>query len=341
MKRIITILLAIWVVPAWLPAQEGKSSSPPSTAQTPASSLPAQQAKSEAPPGGSTPAPNTVETTTKVIKVPVYYVDVPLTVTDKKNRLVIMMTKDDFNLFEDGTRQTIAYFSRETDLAMRIGLLIDTSNSIRDRLHFEQQAATDFLTDTIRKGKDRAFVVGFDVTPQLVQDYTDDVEKLAGAIHGLQAGGVTALYDAIFISCKDKLYFFPPPEPYLRRLMIVISDGEDNRSEHTREEALAMAQKAGVTIFAISTNRSGTEQRGDKVLKELARETGGRVFFPFEANDLAEDFRAIGRDLRTQFLITYRSTNEARDGTFRHISVDPVDKSYHVRAKTGYFAPSQ
>jgi VWFA-related protein len=123
--------------------------------------------------------------------------------------------------------------------------------------------------------------------------------------------------------------------------MIVISDGEDNRSEHTREEALAMAQKAGVTIFAISTNRSGTEHRGDKVLKELAYETGGRAFFPFEASDLATDFRAIGRDLRTQFLITYKSTNEARDGTFRHITVDPVDKTMHVRAKTGYFAPSQ
>lgn len=224
---------------------------------------------------------------------------------------------------------------------MRIGLLIDTSNSIRDRLRFEQQAATDFLSDTIRRGKDAAFVVGFDVEPQLVQDYTDNVEKLANAIHGLRAGGVTSLYDAIFFSSKEKLYFFPPPEPYLRKVMIVISDGEDNRSEHSREEALAMAQTAGVTIFAISTNRTGAEQRGDKVLKELARETGGRAFFPFEASDLAEDFRAIGSDLRTQFLINYTSTNIARDGTFRAISILPADKSLHVRAKSGYFAPSQ
>jgi VWFA-related protein len=319
-NRILPTLLLLWAFPGWLPAQQPKSNTPPAN---------------------STSAANTVDTSTKPIHVPVYLVDVPLTVTDKKGRLVIMMTKDDFNLFEDGTRQTIEYFSRETDLAMRIGLLIDTSNSIRDRLRFEQQAATDFLTDTIRRGKDQAFVVGFDVAPQMVQDYTDSVEKLANAIRGLQAGGVTSLYDAIFISCKDKLYFFPPPEPYLRRLMIVISDGEDNRSEHTREEALAMAQKAGVTIFAISTNRSGTEHRGDKVLKELAKETGGRAFFPFEASDLAEDFRAIGRDLRTQFLITYRSSNEARDGTFRHIAVEPVDKTLHVRAKTGYFAPTQ
>ena len=221
-------------------------------------------------------------TSPTVIKVPVYLVNVPLTVTDKKNRLVIMMTKDDFNLFEDGKPQTIQYFSRETDLALRIGLLIDTSNSIRDRLRFEQQAATDFLSDTIRRGKDQAFVVGFDVEPQLVQDYTDNVEKLAGAIRGLQAGGVTSLYDAIFFSCKEKLYFFPPPEPYLRRMMIVISDGEDNRSEHTREEALAMAQRAEVTIFAISTNRSGAEQRAIRCSSGWRRKPAGAPSSPLK-----------------------------------------------------------
>ena len=315
LKRILATMLLLCALPGWLPAQEAKPSAPPSAVQTP--------------------------TNPTVIHIPVYLVNVPLTVTDKKNRLVIMMTKDDFNLFEDGKPQTIQYFSRETDLALRIGLLIDTSNSIRDRLRFEQQAATDFLSDTIRRGKDQAFVVGFDVEPQLVQDYTDNVEKLAAAIRGLQAGGVTSLYDAIYSSCKEKLLFFPPPEPYLRRMMIVISDGEDNQSKYSRDEALAMAQRAEVTIFAISTNRSGAEQRGDKVLKFLAEQTGGRAYFPFEASDLAADFRAIGRDLRTQFLLSYTSTNTARDGTYRNISIQPVDKSLHVRAKTGYFAPSQ
>ena len=314
-KKVLVALLVLCALSGWLLAQEAKPSAPPSTTQTP--------------------------TNPTVIKIPVYLVNVPLTVTDKKNRLVIMMTKDDFNLFEDGKPQTIQYFSRETDLALRIGLLIDTSNSIRDRLRFEQQAASDFLSDTIRRGKDQAFVVGFDVEPQLVQDYTDSVEKLTGAIRGLQAGGVTSLYDAIYFSCREKLLFFPPPEPYLRRLIIIISDGEDNRSEHTREEALAMAQRAEVTIFAISTNRTGAEQRGDRVLKRLAEETGGHAFFPFEASDLGEEFRAIGRDLRTQFLLSYTSTDTARDGTFRHISIEPVNKSLHVRAKTGYFAPSQ
>jgi VWFA-related protein len=306
-KRVLATLLVLFALPGWLPAQEAKPGTPTAPVETPTS-------------------PTT-------IKIPVYLVEVPLSVTDKKNRPVIMMTKDDLDLFEDGKPQTIQYFSRETDLPLRIGLLIDTSNSIRERLRFEQQAATDFLSDTIRRGKDKAFVES-----KLVQDYTDNVEQLAGAIHGLQAGGVTSLYDAIYYSCKEKLFFFPPPEPYLRRMIIVISDGDDNRSEHSREEALAMAQWAEVTIFAISTNRSGAEQKGDKVLKRLAQETGGRAFFPFEANDLAEDFRAIGRDLRTQFLISYTSTNTARDGSYRHVEVDPVDKSLHVRAKSGYFA---
>jgi Ca-activated chloride channel family protein len=290
------------------------------------------------------PAPTTQEeiaTTSEPLKSNVDLVNVPLTVTDKKSRLVIMMTKDDFNIREDGKPQTIQYFSRETDLALRIGILIDTSNSIRDRLRFEQQAATDFLSDTIRRGKDKAFIVGFDVEASLIQDYTDNVEKLASAIQSLRAGGQTTLYDAIFYACKEKLLFFPPPEPYLRRMLIVVSDGEDNLSQHTREEALAMAQRAEVTIFAISTNRSKAEHSGDKVLRRLAEQTGGQVFFPFEANDLAENFREIGRDLRTQFLLSYTSTNSAHDGTFRNIAIDPVNKTLHVRAKSGYFAPTQ
>jgi Ca-activated chloride channel family protein len=314
-KRVLRTTVLFCAFPAWLLAQQAKPTTAPSSEQT--------------------------STNSTIIKIPVNLVNVPLTVTDKKNRLVIMLTKDDFSAFEDGKPQTIKYFSRETDLALRIGMLIDTSNSIRDRMRFEQQAAVDFLFDTIRRGKDQAFVICFDVSPQMVQDYTDNLEKLSSAIRGLQPGGVTSLYDAIYSACKEKLLFFPPPEPYLRRVMIVVSDGEDNRSEHTRDEALAMAQRAEVTLFAISTNRTGAEGRGDKVLQFLAEQTGGRAFFPFEASDLASDFRAIGSDLRTQFLLSYTSTNVARDGTFRHISIQPVNKNLHVLSKTGYFAPSQ
>jgi VWFA-related protein len=274
------------------------------------------------------------------IKVRVELVNVLTTVTDKKNRLVTDLTKDDFRIFEDGKPQDIRFFSRETDLPLRIGILIDASNSIRGRLHFEQEAAIDFLNAAVRPGKDLAFVVAFDVQPQLLQDYSDDIDKLSNAIQGIRAGGVTSLFDAVFFSCKEKLLFFPPPEPYLRRVIIIFSDGEDNQSVHGREEALAMAQRAEVTIYTISTNWTGTEGRGDKVLRRLADETGGHAFFPFAASDLAANFEEIARELRSQYSLAYVSTNPAHDGTFRNITIQPVDKNLRVRAKPGYFALS-
>ena len=275
------------------------------------------------------------------IKVRVEMVNVLMTVTDKKNRRVIDLTQDDFRVLEDNKPQTIRFFSRESNLPLRIGVLIDTSNSIRERLRFEEEAAIDFLNAALRPGRDLAFVLAFDVESQVVQDYTDDAEKLAAAIRNLQAGGGTGLYDAIYLSCRDKMLFFPPPDPYLRRVMIIISDGLDNQSEHTSEEALAMAQRGEVTIFAISTNRTGVTGRGDTILRYFAEHTAGRAFFPFEAADLAVDFQEIARELRSQYSLAYVSSNPARDGTFRNITIEAREKGLHVRAKPGYFAPSQ
>ena len=281
--------------------------------------------------------PNPVTT----IHVPVNLVNVLFTVRDKKDRMVLDLTKDDFRVLEDNKPQSITNFSRETDLPLRIGILVDTSNSIRERLHFEQEAAIDFLSETLRPGKDLAFAVAFDVEPQLLQDYTDDADKLATAIRGLQAGGGTGLYDAIYFACKEKMLFFPPPEPYLRRVMIVVSDGLDNQSQHTREEALSMAQRAEVVLYTISTNRSGVSTRGDKVLRRFAEETGGEPFFPFEARDLAANFQEISRQLRSQYSLAYVSTNRAHDGTFRTITLQTVEKGLRIQAKNGYFASSQ
>ncbi len=282
-----------------------------------------------------------VTTTPERIAIRVNLVNVLFTATDKKNRLVLDLTKDDFRVFEDEKPQDVRFFSRETNLPLRIGILIDTSNSVRDRLRFEQESAIDFLTTTLRPGKDLAYILGFDVEAQIIQDYTANMEDLSKAIRGLRAGGGTGLYDAIYFACKEKMLFFPPPEPYLRRVMIVIGDGLDNQSVHTREEALAMAQRAEVTIFAISTNRSGTSGRGDKVMKRLSEETGGRAFFPFSVGDLAQNFQEIARELRSQYSLAYVSSNTAHDGTFRRINIDPLEKNVRVRAKAGYFAPSQ
>ena len=301
-----------------------------------AGGLAAQNSPNQAPLPG-----NDVTTTPERIAVRVDLVNVLFTATDKKNRLVLDLTKDDFHVFEDEKPQNIRFFSRESNLPLRIGILIDTSNSVRDRLRFEQEAAVDFLTTTLRPGKDLAYIMGFDVEAQVVQDYTEDMEKLSKAVRSLRAGGGTGLYDAIYLACREKMLFFPPPEPYLRRVMIVIGDGLDNQSIHTREEALAMAQRAEVTIFAISTNRTGAPGRGDKVLKRLAEETGGRPFFPFSVRDLAGNFQEIARELRSQYSLAYVSSNAAHDGTFRQITIDPMEKNVRVRAKAGYFAPSQ
>ena len=312
MKKPFVVLLVLSGLVGWLAGQEPVTSSRPTT---------------------TAPATN--------IKVRVDLVNVLMTVTNKKNRFEVGLSKDDFRVFEDDKPQTIRYFSRETDLPLRIGVLVDTSTSIRDRLRFEQEAAIDFLNTTLRAGKDLAFVAAFDVQPQVVQDYTDDMEKLSGAIRGLLAGGVTTLYDAVYFSCREKMLIFPPPEPYLRRVLIIISDGEDNQSEHTREEALAMAQHAEVTIYAISTNATGLPLHGDKVLRRLAEQTGGRAFFPFKASDTAANFQEIARELRSQYTLAYISTNQAHDGAFRSITIEPVPKGLQVRAKAGYYAPSE
>src|SRR5271157_557337 len=283
-----------------------------------------------------TSRPATTQVPTDKIKVRVDLVNVLMTVTNKRNRLETDLAKDDFRVFEDEKPQTIRYFSRETDLPLRIGVLVDTSTSISDRLRFEQDAAIDFLSTTLRPGKD----VAFDEQTHVVQDYTDNLEKLSAGIRSLLAGGVTTLYDAIYFSCRQKMLIFPPPEPYLRRVLI-ISDGQDNQSEHTREEALAMAQRAEVTIFAISTNATGLAGHGDKILRRLAEQTGGRAFFPFKDSETVANFQEIARELRSQYSLGYISTNQARDGTFRRIAIEPLQKGLQVRAKPGYFAPSE
>ncbi len=275
------------------------------------------------------------------IRVHVNLVNVLFTVVNKKKQLVSNLTKNDFEVFEDKTPQKILFFNRENNLPLRVGVLIDTSNSIRERLQFEQQAAIDFLDDIVRPDKDKAFVLGFDVEPVMVQDYTDNLDKLSTGIQSLQAGGGTGLYDALYYACKQKMIYSPTPQPYLRRVLIVVSDGQDNFSEHSLEEALAMVQKAEAIIYAISTNWTGIPTRGDKVLKYLASQTGGRAFFPMQAGDLESDYRRISQELRNQYSLAYVSTNTAHDGTFRKISIKTREKGLKVLAKTGYFASTQ
>lgn len=274
------------------------------------------------------------------IVVDVTRVNLLFTVSDKKGRFVNDLTQNDFQILENKKPQSIVQFTSESNLPLRLAILIDTSNSIRERFKFQQEAATDFINTVIRPREDKAAVVSFDMSAELVADLTDDTDKLAAAIRGLRPGGGTALYDAIFFACRDKLMQDQPMEKY-RRAMVILSDGEDNQSRWTREQALEMAHKADVVIYAISTNRTGIESDGDKVLKYFAQETGGLAFFPFKAQDMAQDFENIANELRHQYAVLFRPEPFKADGLYHAVKVVVKNrKDLVVRARHGYYAPS-
>lgn len=273
------------------------------------------------------------------ITLDVTRVQLLFTVSDKKGRFVSDLNKDDFQIFEAKKPQTIMEFTAESDLPLRLAILIDTSNSIRDRFRFIQEAASDFVNTVIRPHQDKAVVVSFDTTAELVADLTDNTESLNKAIHDLRPGGGTSLYDAIFFSCRDKLMQDQPRFKF-RRAMVILSDGEDNQSRYTRDQALEMAHKADVVIYTISTNRTGVDTDGDKILKYFAEQTGGQVFFPFKAQDLAQSFENIANELRHQYNVLYRPDPLKTDGLYHPVDVRVKGrKDLIVRARHGYYAP--
>src|SRR5580704_289878 len=339
----VALLFAILLC-AVAPAFAQQTQNPPPPAQAPATAPQDQQ------------SPQKSQTT---IPVTVNLVDVLLTVLDRRNKLVPNLEKQDFKVLDDNVSQDIRYFSRQSDLPLRIGMLMDTSNSIRDRLKFEQDAANNFLFSVLRRNKDQAFVMTFDDEPQLLQGFTGDTGSLRDQILRTRAGGGTAVYDAIYNACTTQLNHPPRPpgdQPdVVRRVMILISDGEDNLSTHTRTEAIEMAQRTSVVIYTISTstqwiqlsqtdpdkiaNRKTHLTEGDKVLQDLADDTGGRAFFPYHVDDLDQSFQDIGDELRNQYSIAYIPTNYILDGRYHRIRIEvPEHKGYQVRARRGYFA---
>jgi VWFA-related protein len=266
-------------------------------------------------------------------------VNMLFTVTDKKGRFVTDLGRDDFLVLENKKPQTIAEFTAETDLPLRLGILIDTSNSIRDRFKFEQEAATSFILSVVHKGRDKAMVVSFDTSTELVADLIDDTDKLEAAVRGLRAGGGTALYDALYFACRDKLSKDQPRHKF-RRAIVIVSDGDDNQSQVSRDQALEMAQKADVVIYAISTNITHAETDGDKVLRYLTAETGGQAFFPFKVEDLEQSFENIANELRHQYNIFYRPEPLKADGLYHTVELKVKGrKDLVVRCRKGYYAP--
>ncbi|MFN0106066.1 MAG: VWA domain-containing protein [Bryobacteraceae bacterium] len=261
------------------------------------------------------------------------------TVSDKKGRFVTDLTRDDFQIIESKKEQKILEFTAESDLPLRLGILVDSSNSIRDRFRFQQEAAIEFINQVVRPRQDRAVIVSYDTSAELVADLSGDTEVLAKAIRGLRPGGGTAMFDAVFYACRDKLMQDQPRHKF-RRAMIVLGDGDDNASRYTRDQALEMAQKADVVIYAISTNNTKLDRDGDKILRYFAEETGGVAFFPFKVQDLSQSFENISNELRHQYNVLYRPDPLKSDGLYHKVEIKVKGrKELIVRARKGYYAP--
>jgi VWFA-related protein len=272
------------------------------------------------------------------ITVDVNRVNMMFTVADKRGRFITNLAKEDIEIVESKRPQNIIEFVAESDLPLRLAILIDTSNSIRDRFRFQQEAAIEFIKSVMRP-EDRATVVSFDTGAELVADLTSDTAVLERGVRNLRPGGGTALYEAIYFASRDKLMQDQPMHKY-RRAMVILSDGEDNQSRYTREQALEMAHKADVVVYTISTNISRIETDGDKVLKYLARETGGVAFFPFKVQDLSQSFENIANELRHQYSVLYRPEPAKTDGRWQEVDIRVKNRrDLVVRARRGYYAP--
>jgi VWFA-related protein len=327
--------------PAAVPASD-PSAEQPETVNAQPVPPPAEPAAAPAPPPAKAAPPSTEETPLTTIRKRVDEVNVIFTVTDKHGRYVKNLAKTDFRVLDDKQPQAqVVSFSSETNLPLRVGLLIDASNSVRDRFKFEQAAAIEFLNQIVRPNFDKAFTIGFDTTPEVTQDFTDNSEALSKGVRMLRPGGGTAMYDALYYACRDKLAKGKDTGS-VRRAVILLTDGEDNQSHVTREEAIEMAQRAEVIVYTISTNISGMKSHGDKVLERIADATGGRAFFPFKVEDVADAFTQIQDELRSQYALSYRPNGFKRDGAYHAIEiVAEKHKDMHVRARRGYYAPNQ
>ena len=316
-------------------AQQDQTGTTPATTNNAANSGGAQPAATDDP-----NAP--VDDSLPKIKARTNEVNVVFTVTDKHGKRITDLKQADFRILDDSKPpEEIRSFHAEANLPLQVGLLIDASNSVRDRFKFEQESAIEFLNQTVRHGYDRAFVVGFDATPEVTQDFTDSSEQLAHGVRELRPGGGTAMYDAIYFACRDKLMKAPKGSP-VRRALILLSDGEDNLSHVTREEAIEMAQRAEAVIYSISTNVSGTKGPGDKVLERIADATGGRAFFPFQIRDVVNAFSEIQEELRSQYAVSYKPADFKADGHYRTIEIVANDrKNFRVRARRGWYATGQ
>ena len=279
-------------------------------------------------------------------------VRVPVTVVDKKGVPVTGLSKADFQVFEDKAPQQFDFIGELKELQklpVYVAVLMDTSGSTAGKLKFEQEAALNFLHTVTRLRKDRAAFVTFDDEVRLRQDFTTDLDLLERAVNAVKKPGTqTALYDAVWQFCDEKMRGIGGGG---RRVLVLITDGDDTYSRATLREAIEIAQQTDTIIFSLSTKggfvgsavpgvEAGTvKDTGDKNLERLAEETGGRAFFTGDMLALERAFKRIGEELRSQYILSYRPTRPF-DGTRREIEVKLTNKGdgWKVRAKRGYRA---
>jgi Ca-activated chloride channel family protein len=327
--------------PEQLPAQSRTDAPPATQADTDSPAPQASPAKSASNTGSD--SAETLETARQTtIRRNVNEVPVVFTVTDKHNHYVRDLEKKDFKVLDDGRPVVdIRSFRRETELPLRVGLLIDSSASVRGRFKFEQEAAIEFMNQTIRPKYDQAFVLGFDSSLEVTQEFTSNSELLSKGIRSLRPGNSTRLYDALFYACRERLN--ESEAISVRKAIVLITDGEDNSSRSTREEAIEMALRANVIVYTISTNFPGYSESGkyDKILQRIADATGGRWFEPFQVTDVANAFAQIQADLRSQYALAYHPEDFKHDGRYRTIEIMAEHKGLKVHSRHGYYAPTE
>jgi Ca-activated chloride channel family protein len=335
-RTLLTFAFALALSSTALRAQQPAAPNPaapaaptPQGQQAPAQATPAQQ-------------PQNPEENVPVIKLQANEVNLIFTVTDKHGHYIPNLKLSDFALLDDGRAPAkVTSFHQQINLPLRVGLVIDASTSIRSRFQFEQQSAIEFLLEILKARSDRAFVMGFDVTPTVTTDWTNDIDRLENGVNRLSPGGGTALFDAVYTACRDKLLDESRGQEPVRKAMVLISDGDDNQSRVRPDEAIKMCERAETIIYAISTNWTPSRGKGDKVLTDMAEATGGQVFFPNSVEDMSQSFKGIEEELRSQYALTYVPADFKMNGAFRPIYLYCTDRHYEVRAKRGYFAPRQ
>jgi VWFA-related protein len=294
------------------------------------------------------------------IKVDVDVVNVLFNVRDKSHGLVGNLKQDDFKIFEDGKEQTIKYFNRETDLPLTIGLLIDVSASQMNLIEIEKNAAYQFFGSVLRK-QDLAFLISFGADAELLQDYTNSPKLLRSGLEGLRVnsdvGGLhpgpvptvshpkgTILYDAVQLASSDQL-----KGQVGRKVLVLITDGEDQGSTYTIKQAIEAAQKADAIIYGFYyVDRQFYYGRGmvfggvsDSALRQLSEDTGGHVFHIDRKLTLQNAFDELNAEMRSQYAIGYSPTNSVKDGSFRRLEIRTNNKDWKVQARKGYYAIRQ